>query len=75
MTRALGIVGEGGSVAICTQGGALPDLVVELCRRLGTTPEGMKPVRKGALVVVHLSVEEPTAGRQPWSSCPAPASR
>ncbi len=74
VTRALGIVGEGGSVAICTQGGALPDLVVQLCRRLGTTPEGMKPVRKGALVVIHLSVEEPirvVAVEQ----LPAPASR
>jgi 8-oxo-(d)GTP phosphatase len=59
VTRALEIVGAAGSVAICTQGGALPDLVVELCRRLGTTPEGMKPVRKGSLVVVHVSIEEP----------------
>jgi 8-oxo-(d)GTP phosphatase len=59
VTRALEIVGAAGSVVICTQGGALPDLVVELCRRLGTTPEGMKPVRKGSLVVVHLTVEEP----------------
>lgn len=59
VTRALEIVRGAGSVAICTQGGALPDLVVELCRRLGTTPEGMKPVRKGSLVVVHLTVEEP----------------
>ena len=60
VTRALEIVGEAGSVAICTQGGALPELVVELCRRLGTTPEGMKPVRKGSFVVVHLTVEQPT---------------
>jgi 8-oxo-dGTP pyrophosphatase MutT (NUDIX family)/phosphohistidine phosphatase SixA len=58
-TRALEIVREAGSVAICTQGGALPELVVALCRRLGTTPEGMKPVRKGSLVVVHLTVEDP----------------
>jgi 8-oxo-(d)GTP phosphatase len=58
--RALELVGATGSVAICTQGGALPDLVVELCRRLGTTPEGMEPVRKGSLVVVHLTVDEPT---------------
>lgn len=59
VARALEIVRHAGSVAICTQGGALPDLVVGLCRRLGTTPEGMKPVRKGSLVVVHLTVEEP----------------
>jgi 8-oxo-dGTP diphosphatase len=59
VTRVREIVREAGSVAICTQGGALPDLVVELCRRLGTRPEGMKPVRKGSLVVVHLTVEEP----------------
>jgi 8-oxo-dGTP pyrophosphatase MutT (NUDIX family)/phosphohistidine phosphatase SixA len=74
VTRALGIVGEGASVAICTQGGALPDLVVELCRRLGTVPEGMKQVRKGSLVVVHVTVEEPlrvVAVEQ----LPAPASR
>lgn len=58
--RALEIVDGQGSVAICTQGGALPDLVVEMCRRLGTTAEGMKPVRKGSLVVVHLTVEAPT---------------
>jgi 8-oxo-dGTP diphosphatase len=58
-TRALEIVDDAGSVVICTQGGALPDLVVEMCRRLGTTPRGMKPVRKGALVVVHLTVDEP----------------
>jgi 8-oxo-(d)GTP phosphatase len=58
--RALEIVDGPGSVAICTQGGALPDLVVEMCRRLGTTAEGMKPVRKGSLVVVHLTVAEPT---------------
>jgi 8-oxo-dGTP pyrophosphatase MutT (NUDIX family)/phosphohistidine phosphatase SixA len=58
--RALEIVGALGSVAICTQGGALPDLVVEMCRRLGTSPGGMKPVRKGSLVVLHLSAEEPT---------------
>jgi 8-oxo-dGTP pyrophosphatase MutT (NUDIX family)/phosphohistidine phosphatase SixA len=59
VARALEIIRQPGSVAICTQGGALPDLVVGLCRRLGTTPEGMKPVRKGSLVVVHLTVEEP----------------
>jgi 8-oxo-dGTP pyrophosphatase MutT (NUDIX family)/phosphohistidine phosphatase SixA len=58
--RALEIVDAAGSVAICTQGGALPDLVVEMCRRLGTTPEGMKPVRKGSLVVLHLTVEQPS---------------
>jgi len=58
--RALEIVGGTGSVAICTQGGALPDLAVELCRRLGTTPAPMKPVRKGSLVVLHLTVAEPT---------------
>jgi 8-oxo-(d)GTP phosphatase len=59
-TRAIEIIDAAGSVAICTQGGALPDLVVEVCRRLGTTPEGMKPVRKGAVVVVHLTVAPPT---------------
>jgi 8-oxo-dGTP pyrophosphatase MutT (NUDIX family)/phosphohistidine phosphatase SixA len=58
--RALEIVDAAGSVAICTQGGALPDLVVEMCRRLGTTAEGMRPVRKGSLVVVHVTVDEPT---------------
>jgi 8-oxo-(d)GTP phosphatase len=58
--RAIEIIAAAGSVAICTQGGALPDLVVEVCRRLGTTTEGMKPVRKGAVVVVHLTVEAPT---------------
>jgi 8-oxo-dGTP pyrophosphatase MutT (NUDIX family)/phosphohistidine phosphatase SixA len=60
VARALEIVSSAGSVAICTQGGALPDLVVEMCRRLGTLPEGMRAVRKGSLVVVHLSVEAPT---------------
>ena len=59
VARAFEIIRQAGSVAICTQGEALPDLVVGLCRRLGTTPEGMKPVRKGSLVVVHLTVEEP----------------
>jgi 8-oxo-(d)GTP phosphatase len=59
-TRALEIVGGPGTVAICTQGGALPDLVVDMCRQLGTKPEGMKQVRKGSLVVVHLTIEEPT---------------
>jgi 8-oxo-dGTP pyrophosphatase MutT (NUDIX family)/phosphohistidine phosphatase SixA len=59
VTRALEIVREPGSVAICTQGEALPELVVEMCRRLGTMPKGMKPVRKGSLVVLHLTVEEP----------------
>jgi 8-oxo-dGTP pyrophosphatase MutT (NUDIX family) len=59
VARAFEIARQAGSVAICTQGGALPDLVVGLCQRLGTTPEGMKPVRKGSLVVVHLTVEEP----------------
>jgi 8-oxo-dGTP diphosphatase len=58
--RALDAVGSAGTVALCTQGGALPDLVVEMCRRLGTKPHGMRPVRKGSLVVVHLTVEEPT---------------
>jgi 8-oxo-dGTP diphosphatase len=58
--RALHAVGAAGTVALCTQGGALPDLVVEMCQRLGTKPRGMRPIRKGSLVVVHLSVEEPT---------------
>jgi 8-oxo-dGTP pyrophosphatase MutT (NUDIX family)/phosphohistidine phosphatase SixA len=58
--RALALVGAADSVAICTQGQALPDLVVDMCRRLGTTPRGMKPVRKGALVVMHLTLDEPT---------------
>lgn len=58
--RAVEIVSAAGSVVLCTQGGALPDLVVEMCRRLGTTPQGMRPVRKGSLVVVHLTVDEPT---------------
>jgi 8-oxo-dGTP pyrophosphatase MutT (NUDIX family)/phosphohistidine phosphatase SixA len=60
VARALDIASDAGSVAICTQGGALPDLVVEMCRHLGTLPDGMKAVRKGSLVVVHLSVEAPT---------------
>jgi 8-oxo-(d)GTP phosphatase len=58
--RAIDAVGQAGSVALCTQGGALPDLVVEMCQRLGTKPHGMRPVRKGSLVVVHVTVEEPT---------------
>jgi 8-oxo-dGTP pyrophosphatase MutT (NUDIX family)/phosphohistidine phosphatase SixA len=74
VNRAVAIVGEGGSVAICTQGGALPDLVVGLCQRLGTTPEGMKPVRKGSLVVIHLSVAEPVQVLA-VEQLPAPESR
>jgi 8-oxo-dGTP diphosphatase len=60
VTRALDAVGATGTVALCTQGGALPDLVIEMCRKLGTKPEGMRPVRKGSLVVVHVTVEGPT---------------
>jgi 8-oxo-dGTP diphosphatase len=60
VARALDAVGAAGTVALCTQGGALPDLVIEMCRQLGTKPEGMRPVRKGSLVVVHLTVDEPT---------------
>jgi 8-oxo-dGTP pyrophosphatase MutT (NUDIX family)/phosphohistidine phosphatase SixA len=57
VARAVQIVQEPGSVLICSQGAALPDLVEGLCRRLGTVPAGMRPVRKGSLVVVHLSAE------------------
>ena len=59
VARALDAVGTAGTVALCTQGAALPDLVVEMCRRLGTKPHGMRPIRKGSMLVVHLTVEEP----------------
>jgi 8-oxo-(d)GTP phosphatase len=55
VARALEIVHGPGAVAICTQGGALPDLVVDLCRQLGGAPPKLKPVRKGSLVVVHVT--------------------
>ena len=48
-----------GPAVFCTQRGALPDLVENACRALGQ-PVRLDPVRKGGLVVLHL-----TTGRRP----------
>lgn len=55
--RVLELVTAPVSSVICTQRGALPDLVVEVCRQLGASADHLaQPVRKGALVVLHVTL-------------------
>ena len=53
--RLLEVVTDPLSSVVCTQGGALPDLVVAVCRRLSGRPHRLGPVRKGASVVLHVA--------------------
>jgi 8-oxo-dGTP pyrophosphatase MutT (NUDIX family) len=53
--RVLEVVAEPVSSVICTQRGALPGLVVEVCRQLGGKPDRLLPVRKGGSVVLHVT--------------------
>jgi 8-oxo-dGTP pyrophosphatase MutT (NUDIX family)/phosphohistidine phosphatase SixA len=57
--RLIALLRAFGPVAFCTQRGALTDLVENACRALGQEVR-LGPVRKGGLVVLHL-----TTGRQP----------
>jgi 8-oxo-(d)GTP phosphatase len=57
--RVLEIVSRPVPSVICTQRAALPHLVVEVCRRLGATGHLAQPVRKGASVVLHVTLDQP----------------
>jgi 8-oxo-(d)GTP phosphatase len=52
--RIAAIVGEGGTPVICTQGGVIPGVVDELCRRDGVTPDRSRN-RKGSTWVLSLA--------------------
>ncbi len=54
-TRVLEVLSAPLSSVICTQGGALPELVVELCRQLGGKADPSLAVRKGGSVVLHVT--------------------
>lgn len=59
--RVVTIAREPGTAVVCTQDAALPDLVAGLCQALGSDPAALQPVEKGALVIVHLSCDDPTS--------------
>jgi 8-oxo-dGTP diphosphatase len=76
VARVLEIVTAPHPSVICTQRGALPDLVVEVCRQLGGRTPRLEPVRKGALVVLHVTVgAEPELVAVERLPPPAPAQR
>lgn len=53
--RVLEIVAAPPSSVLCTQGAALPGLVVEMCRALGGKADRLLAVHKGGSVVLHVS--------------------
>lgn len=57
--RLLEILDHPAATVVCTQKALLPDVVVAVVRRLGGRHHGLSGLRKGDLLVLHLSTDPP----------------
>jgi 8-oxo-dGTP diphosphatase len=57
--RLLDILGSGVAAAVCSQGKAIPALVTSICAAMDADPPIDPSVRKGGLMVLHVTGEQP----------------